>query len=50
MKTPVLTLAGLHLPTSAASRFWQQQMFFFKWYLLLTVAPVFAPNSFENTS
>ena len=39
-------------PTVIASGFSQQQILFFSWiwYFLLTVASVFAPNSFENTS
>ena len=38
-------------PTVAASGFLQQEILFFSliWYLLLTVARAFAPNSFENT-
>ena len=39
-------------PALAASEFWQQQILFFSgiWYLLLTAAPVFATNVFENRS
>ena len=39
-------------PIVTASRFWRQQIHFIRWiwYLLLTVTPVFAPNSFENTT
>ena len=39
-------------PTVAGSGFSQQQILFFSWiwYLLLTVAPAFAPNCSENMS
>ena len=39
-------------PIVTASRFSRQQIHFIRWiwYLLLTVTPVFAPNSFKNTT